>query len=157
MPKGKDSRKLVVCAIIFSLVSVSVAPSIYAEINNQQEQTTSENNTFDYDRYNPIQLVFLLIQKLRDYQNLLEIEEDEELNSIIEELKSLDCGCDDKLTIRWRFPIICLGLLYLYTILWCIEYTFIFAVGRPTDISIFFNNAYTLTKGIASELNCIWA
>ena len=151
MKKGKDSRKLVVCAIIFILMSVSVAPSIYAEVNNHQEHTISDDNTFDYDRYNPVQLVFLLIHKLQDYHNLQEIEEDEELNSIIEELMSYSCGCEEGSSLEWNFPVICFLL--------CIPYAFCLLLDKlihnfwQTDIQLIGIRILYIAK----SLNCSWA
>ena len=123
MQKRKDGRKLVVCAIIFILMSVSVAPSIYAEINNQTVQTISDKDLFGYDSYTPIQLVFLLLNKLRNYEGIESIESEEdvsqiiesdaELNGIIVSLKSYSCGCENGLTFEQDFTVICNILLLL--------------------------------------------
>lgn len=101
---------MVVYVIFLLLISLTLPSNINFIVCKSEKNTFSE----DEDNVNTIQLVLKLIYKLRNYQNIQDIENDEELENIGEELKSLDCGCEDELTIKWRFPIVYLGLLYLY-------------------------------------------
>ena len=115
------------------------------------------------DNATPIALVFQLIAKLRNNKELQElvedaddevdiqkeiisiIEKDEELNTIVEEIKELDCGCDeDSTTLDWSFPVICLLLFPL---------VMIFTVAHlKTGIDL----PFYIIMTIGSILNCMW-
>jgi hypothetical protein len=114
-------KKYLVIGICILFIGLAVSPSIYADGDRVYSETIEESVIFDYDGYTPIQLVFLLINKVRfhkDFQNveseedvMLIIEEDSELNSIVEKLESFDCGCEDEEYPVWRFWGICIFLL----------------------------------------------
>jgi len=103
--------------VILLFLGLAVSTSIYADRDKVSIETTTE---FDYDGYTHIQLVFLLINKLRYYKGveyveseddvLQIIEDDAELSGIVEEVKSFDCGCVEN-SLDWKFPIIC-NILY---------------------------------------------
>ena len=106
-------KKLLVVGVIVLFLGLAIAPSINANINRQSLEPTPDIDVLDYDDYTPIQLVFQLIAKLSrngEIHKLVEetdnevdiqdeisriIEGDEELNIIVEKLKSFDCGCED--------------------------------------------------------------
>ena len=107
-------KKGLATLVILLFFGLALSPSIYADNSKVSLDTTPE---FDYDGYTPIQLVFLLINKLRYYEGIeseedvLEIiESDAELSGIVEELKSYSCGCEDD-TTEWSFPVICTFLV----------------------------------------------
>ena len=114
-------KKGISVVVILLFVGLAVSPSIYADKDKVSLEPISDNDTFDYYEYTPIQLVFLLINKLRNYRGveyveseedvMLIIEEDSELNSIVEKLESFDCGCEDEEYPVWRFWGICILLL----------------------------------------------
>jgi len=98
------------------LILVSIAPSINANADNPLLDTSQE------DVATPIVLVLQLITKLRNYNGIENIEsedeilqiieQDEELNSIYEQLSDEDCGCEDDTTpLEWGFPVICVLLV----------------------------------------------
>jgi len=105
------------------LILVSIAPSINADRDKLSLETITVNDTVDYDGYTPIQLEFLLINRLRNDEGIEHIESEEdvlhiiesnaELNDLIVKLKSYDCGCEDKSSTEWGFPIICILLLIM--------------------------------------------
>ena len=141
--------KTIVCAVIFILVSVSVAPSINAEIDYQPLQTISDDNTFDYDGYTPIKLVFLLISKLLNHEQIQMVESvddveqlvksDVELSGIFEELMSCSCGCEDSSLLEWNYPVIC-GIFFI-PFLFCLGVWFVFfPIWEVLNIRIGFMN-----------------
>ena len=152
--------KIACIAIFYLLVSVIFTPSFYAEIDNQPVQTISDDNTFDYDsRYNPVQLVFLLIHKLLNHEQIQTVdsvddveqlvEGDVELSGIFEELMSSSCGCEDSSSLDWNFPVICFLL--------CIPLAFCLLFNVFTwelfDINLFGH----IIDFIGESLNCPWA
>ena len=103
-----------------------------------------------YDEYTPIQLVFLLINKLRYYEGIeseedvLEIiEGDAELSGIVEELKSYGCGCEED-TTDWGYPVICTILLF----------NTIVTFGTLVFTRISF--PFMLTLAVVNALECYW-
>jgi hypothetical protein len=110
--------------------------------------------TDEYDNATPIQLVFQLISKLRNHPNIQNVETeddvlqiiegDEELNSIVEKLKSFDCGCEDDYKPeleRRRWWIVCMFLapIWIFSVLltWVTGQTFLEDIVYP--ISKIFN------------------
>ena len=152
--------KIACIAIFYLLVSVIFTPSIYAEVDNQPVQTISDDNTFEYDGFSPIQLVFLLIHKLLNHEQIQTVdsvddveqlvESDAELSGIFAELMSYSCGCEDSSSLEWNFPVICflLGVPYLL----CLFLDVLFA-EFIYDIDPFGHIIYF----IAESLNCVWA
>jgi len=71
----------------------------------------------NYDGYTPIQLVYLLINKLRYYKGIEYIESKDDilqivennadLSRIVEDLKSCECRCNVDSEINWNFPFLC--------------------------------------------------
>jgi len=128
-------KKVLVVGMIVLFLGLAIAPSINANINRQSLEPTPEIIVEDYDGYNPVQLVFLLIAKLsrnREIKKLVEdtdnevdiqkgiisiIETDWELNTIVEKIKGSDCDCDDADTTEWNFPVICSILFIPWQIL----------------------------------------
>jgi len=131
------------------LVLVCIAPSINANVDELfVEALPKEEAT-------PIEMVFQLIDKLRNHKDIKNveseddviriIESDEELNSIYEQLSGNDCGCeDDSSTLEWRFPVICM-LLFPMFVLGLIVYM----MGQNDLILV-------IVLVIGMPLNCRW-
>ena len=152
--------KIVCIAILYLLVSVIFTPSFYAEVDNQPVQAISDDNTFEYDGFSPIQLVFLLIHKLLNHEQIQTVdsvvdveqlvEGDVELSGIFEELMSYSCGCEDSSSLEWNFPVICFLL--------CIPFAFsLLFNGLLIEIGIESCPFGEIILFIAESLNCDWA
>jgi len=154
------NKKILIGSIIASLilVLVSIGPSINAEAEIIKVEPQQEDNA------TPIVLVLQLITKLRNHNEIKELEEnidsvenvenevmriiegDEELNSIVEQLSVEDCGCEDdiKWDRIWPFPVICFLLfpfVLFATILFLYEH-----LTLPLQIM----------GTIGKILNCVW-
>ncbi len=125
------NNKIITIGSIFAVTILILAslPTIGSEVVKEEKE--------EYANYadKAIELVFLLITKLRNHKDIENvaseddvlqiIESDEELNSIYEQLSDYDCGCDDGTHVKgkiWPFPIICIliggTLLLLALNLW---------------------------------------
>jgi len=144
----------IIAVVLLTLVSFSSVVG-YSIVKNTQDEIITD----EYDSYTPIQLVFQLISKLRNHKEIQElvvddevdiqdeiasiIENDEELNTIVERLKSFDCGCEDESTTELEFPIICELLLLMYYVTAMLYFLFGFSY-------------FDLVEGIADLLGCWW-
>ena len=141
-------NRILVVLILFLFVGVIISPSINADKNKVSIEITPK---FFYEDYTQIQLVFLLINKLRYYEcieseeDVLEIiESDAELSGIVEELKCFDCGCEEE-TLEWPFPYFCRFILIFFIIS-------ILPVIQNRNPSL-----YLLIDDIGEIFNCYWA
>ena len=110
-------KKLLVVGVIVLFIGLALSPSIYAETDNQTVPAISDNDVFEYDKLSPVQLMFLLIHKLLNHEEIQIVdsvddveqlvESDAELSGIFEELMSYSCGCEESSTLKWNFPVIC--------------------------------------------------
>ena len=117
-------REGLTVAVILLFIGLAASPTIYAERDNQTTQIMLDKNVFNYNGFNPIQLVFLLIHKLLNHEKIKTVESvddveqlvehDAELSGIVERLK--DCNCDDDSTLEKNFLDICelLFIPYLF-------------------------------------------
>ena len=144
----------ILAVVLLTLVSFSSVVG-YSSVKSNPSNTII---TDEYDNATPIQLVFQLMTKLRNHKDIESveteddviriIEEDEELNSIYEQLsvEDDDCGCeDDSSTLEWRFPVLC---TFLYP-LWII------AGGILLIFHIF--QFMEFMNAIGNNLDCWWA
>jgi len=149
-------KKGLAVAVILLFIGVAFAPTINANVSKSSLEPIVDVDVIEEDvaTATPIQLVFQLIAKLRNHKDIQNIESeddvlkiiegDDELNSIVENLKSFDCGCDDATPTRWNFPVLCLLLVPLW----------ILAFGifvRSGEFTLFF-----IVSTIGSILNCFW-
>lgn len=134
---------------VIILVLVSITPSINANADTLSVETQQE------EIIAPIVLVLQLMTKLRNHKDIENIEsenevlriieQDEELNAIVEKLKSYDCGCDeDSSSLEWRYPVLCTFLYPLSIIAVGILFAF--------HIWIFFE----IMTDIGIKLDCFW-
>ena len=130
-------RKGLAVAVILLFIGVALTPTTYADVDKPELEVIEEDAT-----PTPIVLVLQLITKLRNHKEIQNIEDDVELNGIIEELKSFDCGCEDEETTEGEYPIIiCLILFVIFAVA---SNSSPFPVGPLVLISY----------GIAEKLNC---
>ncbi|GAH13184.1 unnamed protein product, partial [marine sediment metagenome] len=112
--------------------------------------------TDEYDNPTPIVLVLQLMAKLRNHKNIQNVETeedvfqiiegDEELNAIVEKLKSYDCGCkEENIEFEWPFPVLCIFLLPFFN--WGIR---LYAVFNIEWFWVFMGE-------IGLIFNCWWA
>ena len=153
-------REGLTIAVILLFIGLAVSPSIYATENNQPVQTISDDNIFEYDGFSPVQLVFLLIQKLLNHEQIQTVdsvvdveqlaEGDVELSGIFEELMSYSCGCEDSSSLEWNYPVICflLGVPYLF----CLGLN-----GLLIEFGIESCPFGQIIESIAKSFNCPWA
>jgi len=160
--KGKMKKKILIGSIIavalLTLVSFSSVVG-YSSVENTQDNIII---TDEYDSYTPIQLVFQLISKLRNNKEIQQlvaddevdiqkeisniVERDDELNNLIEEIKGLDCGCEeDSSELGGSFSFIC----------W-ILFPFIFLGILLLPIPIIGRLFIDLLGVIGNALNCFW-
>jgi len=104
----------ILAVVLLTLVSFSSVVG-YSSVKSNPSNTII---TDESDSYTPIVLALQLIAKLRNHKDIESveteddvlriIEEDEELNSIFEQISGNDCDCEDDVTpFEWPFPIIC--------------------------------------------------
>ena len=114
-------KKGLAVAVILLFIGVAFTPSINANVSKSSVEPIADVDVKE-ENATPIVLVLQLIAKLRNYKDIQNveseedvlqiIEEDEELNSIYEQLSVEDCGCDDDTTpLEWGFPVICVLLV----------------------------------------------
>jgi len=134
------------------LVLVSIAPSINANVESLFTETPQ------VEKATPISLVLQLMAKLRNHPNIQNveteddvlqiIENDEELNSIVEQLSQSndeDCGCEEESSsLEWRYPVLC---IFLYPLS-------IIAVGILFAFHIW--QFYETMTAIGIKLDCFW-
>ena len=145
-------KKYLVLGVILLFVGLAISPSINADNDKLFIKKISDTDKFDYDGYTPIQLVFLLINKVHNYKDIQYIESEEdvlqiinsdaELNGIIEELKSYSCGCkEENIEFEWPFPVLCIFLLPFHN--WGIRLYAVFNIEWflefMLDIGLIFN------------------
>jgi len=144
-------RKGLAVAVILLFIGVALTPTTYGDFDKPDIEAIEEDVT-----PTPIVLVLQLITKLRNHKDIQNveteddvlqiIEEDEELNSIYEQLSGNDCGCeDDSSAFTWRYPVLC---TFLYP-LWIIAVGILFAF----HIWQFFDTM----AAIGIKLDCYWA
>ena len=131
---------LTVVGITILFLGLAIQPSIATV--QPEEHIRVEPNVKD---------IHLILEILRFNNQVMQkgltavIKEDKKLNRIAEEIKSLDCGCDDISSTRlWSFPVICLLLFPL----WFISFSFYWRLG----ILEFYN----FMRYIGYKLNCPW-
>ena len=140
----------IIAVVLLTLVSFSSVVG-YSSVKSNPSNTII---TDEYDNATPIVLVLQLITKLRNHKEIQNVESeddvlqiiegDEELNAIVQNLKSYDCGCDDATPTRWSFPTIC---ILLYPILWLSIGLYIIS-----NVEIFL----TIMIIIGFILDCFW-
>ena len=109
------------------LILLSIAPTIYADIDTISIDIKPDSDTYDYDGYTPIKLVFLLISKLLYHKDIQMVdsvddveqlvEHDAEISGIFGELMSYNFGCEEGSTLDWNYLFnIIIYILYLIII-----------------------------------------
>ena len=150
------NNKILIGSIIAVVLLTLVSFSSVVGYNSVKSNPSNTIITDEYDSYTPIQLVLQLMTKLRNHKDIENveteddvlqiIEDDEELNSIYEQLSGDDCGCeDDTLALEWNFPIACMLLLPLYIIT--------FGILVFTGIGLL----QIILAVFGYQMNCFWA
>jgi len=140
----------ILAVALLTLVSFSSVVG-YSSVKSNPSNTII---TDEYDSYTPIQLVFQLISKLRNHNDIQNVETedeilqiiegDEKLNAIVEKLKNFDCGCEEDTTRLWNFPVICFLLFPIAMIAIMIAF-----MGGNTLLG-------EILGFIGLALNCFW-
>jgi len=122
-------RKGLAVAVILLFIGVAFTSSINANVSKSSVEPITDVDVIE-ENATPIQLVFQLISKLRNHKDIQDveteddvlqiIEDDEELNSIFEQLSQSndeeDCGCEEE-TTELDFPFfICIFVSLLFVV-----------------------------------------
>jgi len=145
--------------LIGSILAVALLTLVsFTSVVGYSSVKSNPSNTIitdEYDNATPIQFVLQLITKLRNHKDIQNVETeddviriiegDEELNAIVDKLKSFDCGCEDGSSpLGWNFPVLCLLLFPL---------VMVFTVAHlMTGIDL----PFYIMMEIGSILNCMW-
>ena len=115
------NKKIVIGSILAVVLLTLVSFSSVVGYSNVKSNPDNTIITDEYDNPTPIQLVFQLIAKLRNHKDIQNaeteedllriIEEDEELNSIVEQLSVEECGCDEDSPLGDSYSILCFLLI----------------------------------------------
>jgi hypothetical protein len=88
----------------------------------------------------------------KDISNV--IERDATLKAEVTQLSDLKCDCENDSTLQWNFPIICLILFPIVTILLILWY--IIAIILHQYVPPFLQNLLDTVENITIKLNCSW-
>ena len=125
-------KRILIGSIIAVALLTLVSFSSVVGYSNVKSNLSNTIITDEYDNATPIQLVFQLIAKLRNHPNIQNVETeddvlkiiegDEELNAIVEKLKSFDCGCEDDYKPelegrRWFIVCIFLAPIWIFSVI----------------------------------------
>jgi len=123
------NKKIIIGSIIAVVLLTLVSFSSVVGYSSVKSNPSNTIITDEYDSYTPIILVLQLIAKLRNHKDIQNVENgndvlqiiegDEELNAIVEKLKSYDCGCEDEYKPeleRRRWWIVCIFLFPIWLI-----------------------------------------
>jgi len=133
-------KKILICSIIAVVLLTLVSFSSVVGYSSVKSNPSNTIITDEYDNPTPIVLVLQLLAKLRNHPNIQNVETeddvlkiiegDDELNSIVENLKSFDCGCEDdykpELEER-RWFIVCMFLAPI----WIFSVILTIGTGQP--------------------------
>ena len=127
-----------------SLVSVN-----YIEISEEDDATQIElGYQMIRDLVQSIDLRKIIVNHDGVVETLEEISsilEEEDVRNYIEKTSNRDCGCEDELSLEWKFPAIC---TLLYPLL---------VVSAVIFLAFHIRPFYIFMENLGSALNCFWA
>ena len=149
------NKKILIGSIIAVALLTLVSFSSVVGYSSVKSNPSNTIITDEYDNPTPIQVVFQLIAKLRNHKDIENVEteddvlqiikDDEELNSIVEQLSVDDCNCGEDVTpFEWGYPIICFIFGFPLILLALLAY----AAGQP--------GVGALVGVFGAIFNCFW-